>query len=149
MTYKKKGYAPWNKGMSKEEIKSHYKNGFKPGRKGLAYGLANMRKLIVNYKRNAKIRGIEYKLAEEQFKEITQKDCHYCGAKPNNVGKKEHYNGKYIYNGLDRTDNKKGYTTDNVVPCCKFCNFQKKDLTLQEFRDWIKKVYNNMVNKSK
>ena len=109
----------------------------------LNYGTANMRQIITSYKRHAKRRGLEYNLTEEQFSEITKKDCHYCGAKPNNIKNNCHYNGKYIYNGLDRIDNKKGYMIDNVVPCCKRCNTAKNNSTLQEFRDWIKRLILN------
>jgi len=109
----------------------------------LPLGVASMRELIIDYKRNSKKRGYSYELTNEQFEEITQKNCYYCGAKPNNIHKtRRHYNGDYIYNGLDRIDNSKGYTIDNIVPCCKICNFAKRNLTSQEFRNWIKKVYN-------
>ncbi|MCK5768672.1 MAG: hypothetical protein KAH35_09930 [Candidatus Atribacteria bacterium] len=110
----------------------------------LKSGIASMRFRIRSYKRSAKERGLVWNLTEEQFKEITQKDCYYCGAKPNNISKQNQFNGSYIYNGLDRINNNKGYTTDNVVPCCKICNTNKGNLGLQEFTDWIKKVYENL-----
>lgn len=111
----------------------------------LPSGVASMRNTMSNYKVGAEKRGLEWSLSEEQFKEITQKDCHYCGAKPNNNSKGSHgNNGNYVYNGLDRIDNFKGYTKDNIVPCCKTCNFAKGDLTLQEFKDWIRKVYKKL-----
>jgi len=103
--------------------------------KRLNYGLANIRLAISNYKRRAKRKGQEYNLTEEQFIELTQKDCHYCGAKPNNKNIKKGCNGDYIYNGLDRVDNDKGYTMDNVVPCCRNCNRAKYKMTLQEFQE--------------
>ena len=113
----------------------------------IGLGLANMHNIIAQYKARAKRKGYEYKLTEKQFKKITQKDCHYCGAKPNNIANIKDYNGKYIYNGLDRINNTKGYIIDNVVPCCKMCNDKKSNMTLQEFKDWIKKVYNKMYSK--
>ena len=119
--------------------KSNKSNPFK-----LDYGIASMRNMISHYKRHAKERGYKYKLTEEQFKEITKKDCHYCGAKPNNINKNIRMNGDYIYNGIDRIDNNKGYTIDNIVPCCKKCNRAKDIYTLPEFKDWIKRVHNNM-----
>lgn len=100
-------------------------------------GIANMRRLISGYKKDAKRRELKWNLTEEQFAELTQKNCYYCGAKPNNVGKSKTCNGDYIYNGLDRIDNTKGYTINNVVPCCKICNRAKSDLALQEFQNWI------------
>ena len=95
------------------------------------FGVASMRSLINSYKIRAKKHGIKYKLTEKQFANLTQKDCYYCGAKPNNVfGRSGGTNGEYIYNGLDRVDNNKDYTIDNVVPCCKRCNRAKKNFTL-------------------
>ena len=113
----------------------------------LDLGLSSFHALIRNYKNGAKRREIKYKLTEEQFKEITQKDCYYCGAKPNQINKGHRGYppfGDYIYNGIDRIDNNKGYTIDNVVPCCKMCNQAKNDYTLQEFQDWVEKIYNKM-----
>jgi 5-methylcytosine-specific restriction endonuclease McrA len=104
-----------------------------------------MRAIIGQYKRNAKKRGQNYELTEKQFAEITKKDCHYCGAKPNNVTKHSIQSfGKYIYNGIDRINSNKGYTIENIVPCCKLCNQAKNDLTLQEFKDLIEKIYLKM-----
>lgn len=111
----------------------------------LTYGLASMRRTVRKYKRNAKKRGLEYKLTDEQFKEITQRNCFYCGAKPGNINKPKHCNGEYIYNGIDRVDNNKGYTIDNVVACCRFCNYRKGALPFPEFKAWIEKVYVKLV----
>jgi len=107
----------------------------------LSTGLASMRALIRRYKNSAKRREIEYKLTEKQFRKITQQNCYYCGAKPNNISINDRCNGVYIYNGIDRINSKKGYTLNNVVPCCRVCNRAKSDLNLQEFKDWIEKVY--------
>ena len=107
-------------------------------------GLASMRQVINNYKRNAKRSGRIWNITEEQFKELTQKDCYYCGAKPNNMAKNLYYNGNYKYNGLDRVNSNKDYTIDNVVPCCKTCNIAKHQMTLQEYKEWVKKSYNKL-----
>jgi hypothetical protein len=37
-------------------------------------------------------------------------------------------------------DNTCGYTSDNVVPCCKTCNMAKRDMTVQEFTSWLKRA---------
>jgi hypothetical protein len=45
------------------------------------------------------------------------------------------------YNGIDRVDSTKGYFNENVVSCCKVCNRAKSNLSLDEFKEWISKVY--------
>lgn len=49
-------------------------------------------------------------------------------------------NGFYVFNGLDRVDNKVGYTLDNVVPACKICNHAKVDMSYDEFMEWVARV---------
>ena len=125
--------------LGRETAKANFAKMVKNRR--LKSGLASMRTVIRTYKINAKNRGLEYKLTEKQFAKITKQNCYYCGAKPNNISKHPENFEDYIYNGLDRIDNDKGYTIDNVVPCCHQCNSAKRKLTLQEFKNWIKKVY--------
>lgn len=39
--------------------------------------------------------------------------------------------------GLDRIDNTKGHTRDNLQPCCWSCNSKKKNMSVDEFRQAI------------
>lgn len=96
-------------------------------------------------------------LSFDDFFQLSQTDCHYCGRSPSNK-----YNaykaadgsprvkgltqtridgGDFFYNGLDRVDNNGGHTKDNVVPCCADCNYAKLDRSRDEFLEWIKIVY--------
>ena len=59
--------------------------------------------------------------------------CAYCGS----IDEK--------FNGLDRVDSDKGYTLDNVVPCCTHCNRAKCDMTVKEFEKHINKIYNYII----
>ena len=111
----------------------------------IPFGLASMRRVICTYQIAAKKRGIEYNLTEEQFANITKQNCYYCGILPNQISNQGRHNGSYIHNGIDRVDNTKGYSIDNVVPCCKTCNIAKNTSTLQEFKDWIIKIYNKTI----
>jgi len=98
-------------------------------------------------------------LSFEDFFRISQLLCHYCGSKPNNVQNihlsyknssafaKE--NGAFIYNGLDRIDNTKLHTLENVVPCCKWCNFAKRERTVAEFEAWIQQLYQTVHGQKK
>ena len=63
----------------------------------------------------------------EEFKILDSSPCSYCGD-----------NGKV---GIDRIDNSKGYTKENSTPACKLCNFMKKAMTVQDFLNHIKKIY--------
>jgi len=72
--------------------------------------------------------------------DIALKNCHYCDTPPSN--KAAHSRGVTIVrvSGVDRIDNTKGYIIDNCVPCCKDCNRAKSDLTMEEFKSWIKRL---------
>ena len=76
------------------------------------------------YKSNAKKRNIPFNMSIEDFNELWQKDCNYCGSEI-----------KYI--GVDRVDSSKPYELDNVVPCCSRCNEMKMAETKE---DWIKQM---------
>jgi hypothetical protein len=83
--------------------------------------------------------GREFVLGEEEFYNLTQMPCHYCGAVRTNRRFVPHnLYGDFRYNGIDRVDNSRGYTPDNVVPCCRHCNMAKGRTTYQEFIKWIK-----------
>ncbi len=107
------------------------------------------RHLLHSYKSNAKRRGLDYALSFEEFQKLTKKPCSYCGTAPfgvahDHVPKRHYAGGDYWFNGLDRIDNSKGYTPDNVVPCCSVCNRAKHTMTVAEFRDWVQRVYGHL-----
>jgi hypothetical protein len=111
--------------------------------KKLEGNLASKRAVYRKYKQNAKQRGKNWDIDENDFYDLTSSVCHYCGESPkmiNNYGA----NGTYYYNGLDRKDNTLGYCVENVVPCCTSCNFLKGKLSYEEFIDLITKIYKNM-----
>jgi hypothetical protein len=114
------------------------------------YGESNFNALYGSYRRSAQSRGIEFNITKEQFKIITQENCYYCGIEPLQKydGKGERYNnGYWIYNGIDRKDDRKGYEINNCVPSCKICNYAKQGLTDIEFLNHVKKIYNNHIEK--
>ena len=91
----------------------------------------------------SKIANLEMTLTSDEVKSIIFDDCFYCGKAPNQTTRTK--SGDIIIrNGLDRIDNRKGYTKDNVVPCCKRCNIAKNDLTQKEFLDLILAIYQNL-----
>lgn len=64
----------------------------------------------------AKRRNLEWNIPKETYFQLIKMNCHYCSFFLNETGI-----------GLDRKDNTKGYTVDNVVPCCKDCNRTRSD----------------------
>ena len=38
------------------------------------------------------------------------------------------------YNGIDRLDSSLGYTKDNIVTCCKICNYAKNKMKFEDFK---------------
>ncbi len=96
------------------------------------------------YKKDARKRNIDFNLSIEEFTKLISQDCFYCAIPPNTTRKIDK-NNSYLYNGIDRVDNNKGYTIENCVACCKMCNFAKNNYTLEEFLIWIKNVYNKTI----
>src|SRR5690348_7016806 len=113
-------------------------------RRKLSEGQAAFNGLFGSYQKSAKKRNIRFELSRELFAEIIQKNCYYCDSAPSNRRSHERGNGALIYNGIDRIDNKIGYTKKNSVPCCAMCNKSKNNHTKDEFLFWIKKVYCNL-----
>lgn len=102
-------------------------------------------KLFASYYKTARHKGIPFELSREQFFDLVGKSCYYCGNEPTNVSRTRLV--EFIYNGIDRMDNSKGYTIDNCVPCCSTCNYAKRAMTQEQFRNWIKRIYINQYKK--
>lgn len=98
------------------EKRKHYLQTFKGRYKIIKSGAVN--------------RNLEWKITIKQFESFWQKPCHYCGEKTKTIG-------------LDRVDNKKGYTIDNVVSCCPICNWMKRDYLVEDFIKHCQKIINH------
>lgn len=84
------------------------------------------------YKYGAKIRNLNFELSFELFSQIFNSNCHYCG--------------KEMAHGVDRVDSGRGYSTDNVVACCKTCNYMKMAMSYSDFVCQIEKIFKNIKN---
>src|SRR3989304_2015876 len=113
----------------------------------LPMGEASFNRFYRGTQQNAKKRGYEWKLTKEEVKILTKKNCYYCWIESNQIICHNN-NGAYLYNGLDRIDNTKGYTMDNVVPCCGTCNFAKREMSLEQLLNWVNKIHNNFPKQS-
>jgi hypothetical protein len=110
----------------------------------LPEGWAARNSLLTSYKKHASIRNLCWEITPEQFFKLTKSKCFYCDCAPSQTHKYSK-NSKYQYNGIDRLDSTAGYYPENVVACCKTCNFAKRTMTTKEFLSWIKRVYNHSV----
>ena len=84
-------------------------------------------------------RKLAWHLSRDEAIKLMSSDCHYCGTDPRQGRATEQDEIKI--NGIDRLDSSVGYTPDNVVPCCKWCNFAKNTMGYEEFRNWVLRVH--------
>ena len=125
-------------------------------RKGNQYGLYEDREkalLKVQYshlKRRDVNKGFAETMSFEVFSSLLKSPCRYCGLEQSreiedrlSESKKQKRLSDYVLkcNGIDRIDSSKGYTVENSVACCKYCNTAKNTMTEIEFYTWIKRVY--------
>ena len=101
--------------------------------------------LFGNYKRKAKKRKIKFNLTKNQFRKLTQGNCYYCNKKPFLYHGDKKRNEKFLYNGVDRTNNDKGYFINNCTSCCRYCNQAKRQFSVKEFLNLIEKIYKNRI----
>lgn len=104
-------------------------------------GSTHERLVFLGYRNNARIRDISFNLKPEDVYKLIHKNCYYCGSSPSNIRSDEYTDETMLYNGVDRLASSKGYELDNVVPCCKNCNFMKQDMSIVEFQMWLKRTY--------
>ena len=83
-----------------------------------------------HYVKSAQKRGIDFTLPKPIFNELIVKPCFYCT-----------YIKEDEVNGIDRINNNRGYSEDNVVTCCQFCNLAKGTQHPQEFIDKMKAIH--------
>lgn len=89
-------------------------------------------------KRKARYHGKEWTITLEQYSILRSKACYYCAGNLPDTSR-----------GLDRIDNSKGYSLDNVLPCCGFCNSVRSNLLTVEETLAVITLVKQMRNKSK
>lgn len=100
-----------------------------PPKEGAGASNRGLRNLYKRYLRSARDKNIYFDITLERFNALTKKLCAYCERPP------LQRSGDYMYNGLDRVDNERGYTESNLSPCCQECNAIKSNrLAADEMR---------------
>jgi hypothetical protein len=83
-----------------------------------------------SYSKNATKRNIEFRLNEEEFKNIVAQPCYLCGIATSDKNK----------NGIDRVNNNLGYIISNCCSCCGHCNLMKRDIPYDIIIDRVQKI---------
>jgi len=83
------------------------------------------------YKSRAVTKNSTFSLTLEEFEKEIKSSCVYCG-----------YNDGLL--GIDRIDSSRGYERDNIVACCKVCNYLKLDHTFEEWLGAMHDIFNNL-----
>lgn len=91
--------------------------------------------LVNDLRYKARQRGIEWQLSNVEAYRLITGECVYCGYTPD-------WPNERI--GIDRVNNFKGYTIENSVACCTTCNSAKMSRTMDEFKEWVKRIYLRM-----
>lgn len=121
-------------------------HGNKKGQSHLQEGEAAWNRYIDDYKRNCKRKVREFQLSIEEFKSICLGNCVYCGMNPSKIyppsgrAKSSPTKGLIYVNGVDRIDSSKHYFKENCVSCCSICNQAKRNMSLEEWQDWIDRI---------
>lgn len=81
-------------------------------------------------------------LTKDQINKLVSGNCVYCGSEPRErMVKFGHYPVKVIANGIDRVNNSKPYIIENCVSCCSTCNLMKNKMSVDDFKNHIRKVH--------
>lgn len=109
-----------------EYLKDYRKN----NQQRMRYNSQKIESKYRQYKESAKRRDYIFNLSFEEFSNIFNNNCYYCG--------------KENARGIDRIDNKIGYEIINCVSCCEMCNKMKWRYTQKDFIEQCKKIINNL-----
>jgi hypothetical protein len=113
--------------------------------RALPEGVSEKQSVLGAYKNGATRRGYEWGLNNDQFHNLTQQNCHYCGIPPSNIYKYSYKDYTYYYNGIDRINNNIGYIPSNCVACCSVCNVAKHAMSYQDFVTWIHRAASHLT----
>ena len=100
-----------------------------------------LQRLLAFYTRAAKKRSLNWDISREDFIGLLRENCFYCKSSPSNTLIRQ--GEKVLYSGINRLDNTKGYTEENVVSCCGTCNRMKSNMSKSRFLAHTLKIARN------
>ena len=105
-------------------------------RKYKTLGESAFHRLYCTYRKRAAKSKREWSISLEDARQLFVNQCVYCGAAPGN-SMKGTGNDTFVYSGIDRVDNAKGYVLGNCVSCCLTCNIAKRKMSVDDFKRWV------------
>lgn len=129
-------------GCLQKELKAHNYNKNRPE--------AILKIQYFHLKRRHNKKTKEPVISFKEFQKLSYQKCFYCGLESSKIiedryndskSKNKISNTTIKINGIDRVNSNTGYTQNNVVACCLFCNRAKMDMTKQDFMSWVKRIY--------
>lgn len=96
----------------------------------------------VSARNRAKYKGYEFTITLEDVKGLLEKQnnkCVYCG-------RTFDHSDWYTFS-IDRIDNKKGYTVENVQLVANGVNYMKSYLNTDDFLAFIEEIYNHSIKR--
>lgn len=80
------------------------------------------------YSGNAARKGLPFQIPLDHFRSLVTSACRYCGEADG-------------IRGIDRLNSGLGYSFANCVACCSICNYAKRQMSVEAFLAWVKRVY--------
>lgn len=96
------------------------------------------------YIHGARQRHIEWGLNADETLALLEGNCYYCDAKPSLLVTQA-MDEPFVRNGIDRLNAGQGYHTDNCVSCCTRCNYLKNDMSMEDFLNTIRAIYEHRI----
>jgi hypothetical protein len=130
----------------------------------LSQGETSLNEKFAVCRNTARVRGFDFNLSIEEYKEIVKKECFYCAEPPKKYNRYFKQDGTLAFNSykilqssidrawteintVDRMDSNKGYTKENCVAACWSCNEMKMDTPIEDFFAKISKIYSHRLKK--
>lgn len=112
--------------LERKEMKKVYdKNWYENNRARISQFSKTIEGRYRTYKASAKKRGFLFQITKEEFGFFIGKPCNYCGE---------------IAFGIDRLNSSLGYIKDNIVSCCRDCNWMKSNKSIEDFINKCNKI---------
>jgi hypothetical protein len=98
-------------------------------------------RIYAGYKAKSKKRNVRFELEKNDFEKLIKGNCFYCNTPPSQILKRlKSRKLQILYNGIDKVTPSLGYIKENCVSCCRYCNQSKSDLSVDQWKEYIRRV---------